>query len=353
MNQQNSSMDPRERQARRAALRKKKAQQRRQQQLLACAGIALLAIVLTVVLVMCNGNHSDAPVSSTADTANIPEESTDAFKEITWATFPEDRQITAQQYFVFDCTAGMFRTISQDPTVRIYPASITKLITASIALQYLQSDQMVTVGEAMNMVAAGSSVAELKKGDTVSVKDLIGGMILPSGNDAAYALALEAGRVILQNPTASADAAVSAFVSRMNEYAGQIGMSDTHFANPDGIHQEDHYTTYADLITMALHAMSAPAIMDYCATPSATVNVGDRELQWHNTNLLLDPQSAYYCPYAIGLKTGQTPYAGSCLLSAFDVAGSKYVIGVFGCPDIESRFADTLQLLNQSLVPAA
>ena len=70
---------------------------------------------------------------------------------------------------------------------------------------------------------------------------------------------------------------------------------------------------------------------------------------WENTNKLVDPTSEYYCPIAVGLKTGQTPSAGSCLLSAFTYEGKAYVIGVFGCPEIEDRFADTLQLLNQTL----
>ena len=92
--------------------------------------------------------------------------------------------------------------------------------------------------------------------------------------------------------------------------------------------------------------------MEYCSISNATVDLEDRQLQWHNTNLLVDPTSQYYCPYALGLKTGQTPAAGSCLLSAFDIDGNQYIIGVFGCPDVESRFADTLQLLNQCVLVA-
>lgn len=348
MNQSYDSMDPRQRQARRAAMRKKKEQQRQRRMLLTTvAGIALLVILLIVLLAQC-GNRSDTP-ASTADTAGSTGNTTEVFQDISWATFPADRELTAQQYFVFDCSAGKFTTISHDPATRIYPASITKLITASVALQYLQPDQMITAGNELNMVAAGSSVAELKKGDTLSVKDLIGGMILPSGNDAAHVLAAQAGRILLNKADASAESAVDTFVTRMNEYAREIGMRQTHFANPDGIHSENHYTTFEDLVSMALNAMNTPSLLEYCATSHAVIKTEDRNLQWFNTNHLVDPLSEYYCPYAIGLKTGQTPVAGSCLLSAFDINGSKYIIGVFGCPDIESRFADTLQLLNQSL----
>ena len=68
---------------------------------------------------------------------------------------------------------------------------------------------------------------------------------------------------------------------------------------------------------------------------------------WYNTNHLIHTDNKYYCPYAIGLKTGQTPTAGSCLLSGFECAGKTLVIGVFGCPEEDDRFADTIQLFNE------
>jgi len=72
-------------------------------------------------------------------------------------------------------------------------------------------------------------------------------------------------------------------------------------------------------------------------------------LEWKNTHALIHPDSEYYCPYAIGLKTGQTPSAGSCLLSAFRCEGRTLIIGVFGCPETQDRFADTLQLFNEAI----
>lgn len=348
MNPSHDSMDPRERQARRAALRKKRMRRHQQRQLLALAGLILFVVLMVVLLVKCTGGDSSTPaLDSTAGSTDAAlTEDTETLQEITWMTFPADRTLTAKQYFVFDCTAGMFTVLSEDADTRIYPASITKLITACVAMQYLNPDDVITAGEALNLVAAGSSVAELEKGDTLTASQLIGGMILPSGNDAAYVLATEAGRILLEQPGADAKTAVAAFVDRMNEYAQQVGLTGTHFANPDGIHKENHYTTYQDLVTMAQLSLQNTSLMEYCATSNATVEAGERTLQWHNTNLLVDPASEYYCPYAVGLKTGQTPYAGSCLLSAFELPETTLIIGVFGCPDIESRFADTLQLLN-------
>lgn len=352
MNQPHEPRDPRAQQARRAAQRKKKLRRRRQQ--LALAGLFLLAVLLIILLVTCTRDRT--PAETTAGTAfgattTPTQETTEPKIEITWMTFPEDRKLTAQQYFVYDTAAGKFTTISHTPDTRVYPASITKLITACVAAQYLDPDALLTAGEALNLVAAGSSVAELKKGDTLTVAQLMGGMILPSGNDAAQILAMAAGRVILGDSSASAKNAVNAFVDRMNQHAQQTGLTGTHFANPDGIHRENHYTTFQDLVGMAQQALENEALMRYCATANATVDTGKQTLQWHNTNLLMDSKSEYYCPYAIGLKTGQTPYAGSCLLSAFALKDTTLIIGVFGCPDIKSRFADTLQLLNTYLLP--
>ena len=94
-------------------------------------------------------------------------------------------------------------------------------------------------------------------------------------------------------------------------------------------------------------SLEDPIIMQYAGTATDTITLTDGEVAWKNTNALIHPDNQYYCPYAIGLKTGQTPSAGSCLLSAFTYEGQTLIIGVFGCPEAEDRFADTLQLFNQ------
>jgi len=216
----------------------------------------------------------------------------------------------------------------------------------------LYPDREITVDTAMDYVYPGSSVAELKKGDVVTPRLLVEGMLLPSGNDAAYVLAI------------AAKGSAEAFVEEMNAQAKVLGMTGSHFANPDGIHQEDHYMTFRDLALLGMLALEDPIIMEYAAVASetvtvpngsASVSVGEAQTaagdthEWKNTNALIHKDSEYYCPCAIGLKTGQTPSAGSCLLSAFEYDGSTYIIGVFGCPEAEDRFADTLQLFNSTI----
>lgn len=270
--------------------------------------------------------------------------------EPTWMTFPEDRELTAKQAFVYDCQSGSFTFLKGKENDKVYPASVTKLFTAHVALQFLEPDQKLTAGDALDLVGAGSSVAEIEKGDVLSVQMLVEAMLLPSGNDASYMLAAAAGRVIKEDESLSASAAVAAFIKEMNAQARALGMTGTHFTNPDGYHEYDHYTTNADLVAIAKLAMENETVMKYAVVSQEDAVLGSgKTKQWKNTNALVDPKSEYYCPYATGLKTGQTPSAGSCLLSSFNVEGDQYIIGVFGCPEIEDRFEDTLQLLNRTL----
>jgi len=288
----------------------------------------------------------------------------------TWVVLEEDYQVTCREYFVYDVTAGTFVDSSGDPaTTRIYPASITKLFTAYVAMQYLEPDTLVTVGPEITLIDPDSTTAGLEQGDVLEAKLLVGGMLLPSGNDAAYAIAAAAGRVILDDPNCSAWTAVDAFVEEMNSQAAALGMTGSHFRNPDGIHQDDHYLSLTDMAKVGQLSLENELVMDYAGTGLETVQIGDRTETWKNTNALIRSDIPYmsdeelalipnidplvyrelYCEYAIGLKTGRTTPAGCCLLSAFQVQGRTLIIGVFGSQEGEHRFSDTLHLFNQAL----
>lgn len=324
--------------------------------------ITMVAVLSTALLLLLTftfllGNPASAPtidedqpslsgsasVTDTTAAATVPTE-----PDPTWTSIPADRAITAAQAFVYDCSLGDFIHLTGEATDKVYPASITKLFTAYTVLQYLPGASQITVGDELDMVGYGSSVADLEKGDVLTVDQLIEGMMLPSGNDASYILAVAAGRVIAGENLSPA-AAVSAFMREMNALTRSHSMNGTNFTNPDGYHADNHYTTMEDLVRLANLALNTPSILRYTAVASDTITLDDRELQWHNTNALIDPESPYYCPVALGLKTGQTPRAGSCLLSAFDLDGRIIIIGVFGCPEEEDRFADTLQLLELAM----
>jgi D-alanyl-D-alanine carboxypeptidase (penicillin-binding protein 5/6) len=314
--------------------------------------VAVLVALLLVALMVSGGQGEKPQPTVPVETTTAPTETTVppvTTPAIDWMVFPEDRELVAKQYFVY--ADGDFATISGSRTERIYPASVTKLFTAYVALQYLDEDDTIVVGDALTMVVPGSSVAGLKKGDSITVGKLVEAMLLPSGNDAAYALAAEVGRMIAGDNSLHVSLAAQKFVERMNQIAAEEGMTGTNFANPDGIHKDSHYTTPEDLVKMATLALQEEAILRYAAVSAdpEPFGAGDGREGWKNTNALVDKTSVYYCPIAIGLKTGQTPAAGSCLLSAFRYNDTTVIIGVFGCPKEDDRFQDTLQLLNDLL----
>ncbi len=314
--------------------------------------IVVLVAVLAAALAVCMDLLVPAApaVSDQLDSTTQTDETSETTQSApTWMQFPADRQLTAKQAFVYDCQTGSFSYLMGRENARVYPASVTKLFTAHVALRFLQPQDVIEAGDALELVGVGSSVAEIQKGDRLTVEQLVEAMLLPSGNDAACILAVAAGRILADDDSLSASRAMQKFMDEMNGQARALGMSGTHFTNPDGYHDSNHYTTYKDLVTIGKLAMENSTVMRYAVVPQEEMVLGGENKQWENTNKLIDPASRYYCPYATGLKTGQTPSAGSCLLSSFDVEGQRYIIGVFGCPEIEDRFEDTLQLLNETL----
>ena len=310
--------------------------------------VAILSVLLiaTFVVLITFPKPDFSPSASGNPTVSTGPQPTEPFIP-TWNTYPQDRTLLAQHYFVYDCKENTFLLSSGQETTKVYPASITKLFTAYVAMQYLQPTDKITAGNALDLVVYGSSVAKIKLGDVLSVEQLVEAMLLPSGNDAAYILACEAGRLIKSNSNLGALDAANAFVTEMNSQAKALGMTGTHFVNPDGIHDANHYTTFGDLAILGKLCLKNQTILKYAATAKDKVMLHGQTVEWKNTNKLIDPTNSYYCPYALGLKTGQTPDAGSCLLSAFRMEDHELIIGVFGCPQEEDRFDDTLQLFNQ------
>ena len=285
---------------------------------------------------------SDAPVISTAP----PTEPTLPPTEPEGPGIPaEGVTLSAKRYFVYDVERDRFLAISGSENNPVYPASITKLFSAYVALQYLDPETVITAGDELDLVRPGSSLAYIKKGHRLRVDMLVEGMLLPSGNDAAYILAAAAARAASGNPNMRAQAAIDYFVKMMNTTAVSMGMTGSHFRNPDGYHEIDHYTSCHDLTIIAKLALSSDVIMRYAGTVRDDVRFESGEtIEWNNTNQLIDRSSNYYCDNAIGLKTGTTDAAGNCLLSAFQEKDGLYIIGVFGCKERADRFKDTRKL---------
>lgn len=257
------------------------------------------------------------------------------------------RVITAKKYFAYDVREEAFLSKQGDPDEKLYPASITKLLTSYVVLQYMKPEEKVVVGDALNLVQPDSSVAGLEEGDTLTVEQLIAAMMLPSGNDAAQAVAVAAGRAIADKPDLDYEKAVKTFVDEMNKQAAALGMKNSHFANPDGWHNENHYTTMNDLVLLSKKVLTDQTILKYASRAKDSVLLSARTLEWKNTNHLLHSDSSSYLPNTIGLKTGYTDAAGDCLISAFFMEDRLWIIGVFGCErGNENRYLDTLAVYN-------
>lgn len=261
---------------------------------------------------------------------------------------PADYQLTGKHAFVYDCESETLLFTMGDQQEQISPASLTKLFTAYVALQYLEPDALVTAGEETTWIDPASSIASVAPGDTLRVEMLIQGMLMQSGNDAAHAVAVAAGRVIANNPQLSAREALNTFMEEVNRQLAQHKLAGTHFVTPDGLDAPGHHTTPADMLAIAILAAENPTIRHYAGISKSPVKFeSGKTLDWLNTNFLLHPESQYYSADACGLKTGSTSKAGSCLLATFYVEDHYMIVGVFGCPTYESRFADALYLYEQ------
>ncbi len=211
---------------------------------------------------------------------------------------------------------------------RMYPASITKIMTSLVVLDAVEAgeislDTPVTASAQAVNLPWGSSTAEIKAGETLSVRSLLYCDLLPSGNDACN---------ILSEAVAGTTAE---FAARMNAKAKELGMEDTHFMNPHGLHDPEHYTTAYDIYLMAHAAMENDTFREIVRTPAYTIPASNLqpERTIHTTNALLGSWYVTGCLYgkAIGIKTGNTDEAGRCLASAaIDEMGRTFYCVVLG-----------------------
>ena len=259
---------------------------------------------------------------------------------------PKDQpKFLCEQAFVYDVDNDCFWFLSGEDRI-IYPASTTKLLTILYARTLLPLEQRVRPGNELELVKVGSSIAYVKKHHILTVEQLIEGMLLPSGNDAAYVLAAAGGRVL--DPDAKdGKEAVAAFLVGMNEYAAKLGVTGSNFTNPDGYDDLDHYSTLEDMALIARYAYNDPIIRKYCNVVSDDVTYASGHLMtWTNTNSCLHQGSAYYSPYVNGLKTGTVNKEYYCLLSSAQIGERSFIFGFFGEKQAYDRFKDTLTAIE-------
>ncbi len=222
---------------------------------------------------------------------------------------------TAKAMALLDAESGEFLCV-KNADERLPMASTTKIMTALVALEHLPLDRMVTVPPEATGIE-GSSIY-LYAGEQITVETLLYALLLSSANDAAVALAIETA------------GSVADFAALMNQKATELGLSNTHFCNPNGLHDEAHFTTARELALLTAHALKNENFAKIVSTRRHTApqNGTDATRLFLNHNRLLRSYEG-----TIGVKTGFTKAAGRCLVSAAEREGPTLVCVTLSCPD--------------------
>jgi serine-type D-Ala-D-Ala carboxypeptidase (penicillin-binding protein 5/6) len=259
-------------------------------------GVALVAALLASALLLCS------PVSA------------------------EKLHVDAKAWTVIDARTG--EVIASHAAARHLPiASTTKLMTAYVALKQMPLDKLVRA--APYDAEYGESLLRLRTGQKISVRDLLYGLILRSGNDAAHTLAIAAA------------GSQERFVRQMNRRAAALGLADTHYANPIGLDQRGNFSSAADLATLTRRLLSIRAFAKIAAARSARLRSVRPPRRISTINALLR-----MAPWVNGVKTGHTFDAGYVLVGSGRRKGVDLISVAIGAPTDEARYADNLALLD-------
>ncbi len=282
--------------------------------------LLVLAAVLAVTMALLAPAATLATGSGLGDPIVIAQPST--------GDKPKAPRVTAKAAILVDMDTGTV-LYSRNVDKRLEMASTTKIMTAILILESLSLDQKVKVPAAAVGVA-GSTIG-LLRGETLTVKQLLYALLVPSANDAAVTLAVaEAG-------------SVKAFVAKMNARAKEMGLTNTHFVNGSGLHAENHYSSAKDIAKLASFAMQDPVFRRIVSTREYTLphagGVANRVIKTSN-ELLRDFN------WVNGIKTGSTPWAGYCLVSSATKNGLTLISVVLGAKDQDTREAESKALLT-------
>lgn len=286
----------------------------------------LLLIVCVAVFILNSRNH----VSKYATSAYTSIYEAELFADELCVT---NEEVEFEEFYTNDEFKGALLFNIKDKEVlfsehaneKLYPASTTKIMTAYLALKYGDLDEYITISETAVDVPSDSSTAHLQVGDILTLEDLLYALMLPSGNDSAVAIAEHIS------------GSVEEFVDLMNSEANQLGASNTHFVNPHGYQDEDHYTTAYDLYLIFNECIKDDRFLEIVSSKSWSTSITQkngsrREVTWGQSNQFVT--GARTTPTGITLiggKTGNTYDAGSCLVMyGKDSSDTPYISIIMG-----------------------
>lgn len=249
--------------------------------------------------------------------------------------------IKATSAVLVDSASGRI-LYEKEAKAKCYPASTTKIMTGLLALENLNLGDAVTASATAVDVDRDGSNMGILEGEILTVEQLLYGLMVHSANDAANVLA------------EAVSGSLSAFVEKMNTRAAELGMENTHFANPHGYHDDNHYTSAYDLYLLAKVAMQNEVFAKIVGTPTYEIPPTNRYKETRslsNNNALINPMKGrkYLYSAATGVKTGHTSKAGNCLVSSAEKNGSSFLCVVLNAPNENGTnysFADTISLLD-------
>lgn len=262
---------------------------------------------------------------------------------------PEDPDILAKAALLVDLNTGK-AVYAKNEHQELYPASLTKIMTALLVLDAVEDgrltlDQELTASAVVTTLPADGSTANIKEGEILSVRDLLSCMLVVSANEAADILA------------EGVAGTVEAFVADMNLKAAALGCQNTHFVNPNGLHDPQHYTSAWDLALITQAAMEYSVFMEICDTANVVIPATNlsKERNYWTTNHLLSTYRVlgYRNKDAHGIKTGSTSEAGYCLVSSAEKGTKHFLSVIMGAERVVENnvgnirsFSETTRLFN-------
>lgn len=252
------------------------------------------------------------------------------------AQFDPD-SVTTPHIVLMDADTGAI-LYQKNADEKAFPASTTKVMTAIIAIENNDLEEEVTVGDS---VESKGSCMNILPGEKFSLRDLVYGMMLLSGNDSSRAIAEHIA------------GSESAFAELMNAKAQTLGMTGTHFVKPNGLHKDDHYTTAHDMALLTQYAMKNATFREIVKTSTYQVPPTNRDSDGYlleNTNKLIhttkDDTNSYEYRYATGVKTGDTDQAGRCLVASASKDGVNLILVLFGDKGKYDRFENAAKFFE-------
>lgn len=295
----------------------------------------IMIIVLVSVMLLQSGRVYGSADNSSSD-INITTE-TDLFtkeaENVEWPTLAQKPNGKSAILMEPDTGAVLY---SNNPDEKLYPASITKILTGLLAVENLNLSDTITITREMTDSIPGDAAKQgISPGEVITVKDCIYSLMLRSNADMAVALAYAVA------------GSEEGFAKMMTERAHSIGAENTNFVNATGLHDDNHYTTARDMALIAREAMSNPTFSIIWGTDEYTMSATNMEESftiWNRHDMLVSGRANYY-QYAIGGKTGYTDEAGRTLVTCASKDGMK-LISVIMFSTSEVVFNDTKELLN-------